>query len=249
MSPERHPWSIAGVRPRLLLKGMILIASLVILGWVLKVSGLGDLLDTHWVDAEVRGHGATGILIFLAVGSVVVAVGFFRQVVCFLAGYAFGFGAGVAWASLASLIGCMLCFVYARLLGRDLVVHKFGARVAKVDDFLRDHPLSMTVLIRFLPVGSNLLTNLIAGVSSVRPWPFFIGSLLGYLPQTIVFVLLGSGIHVHPALRISLSAVLFVVSTILGTTLYRRLRHGHTLGTEVDAAVEEGAPESAGNSR
>ena len=229
----------ATLPPRLLVKGLVLIATLALLGWGLKASGLGDILDTHWVDDQVKGHGLSGSLLYLAVGAVVVAVGFPRQAVCFLAGYAFGLTEGTLLASVASLLGCIGCFFYARLVGRELVMHKFAARVGKIDDFLRDNPLTMAVLIRFLPVGSNLLTNLLAGVSSVRAVPFFLGSVLGYLPQTVVFVLLGSGIQVEPGLRISLSVALFVASALLGVFLYRRLRHGHSLGAELDAAVDD----------
>jgi uncharacterized membrane protein YdjX (TVP38/TMEM64 family) len=125
------------------------------------------------------------------------------------------------------------------------VLHKYAARVRRIDEFLHDNPFTMTVLIRFLPVGSNLLTNLVAGVSSVRPVPFLLGTLLGYLPQTVIFVLLGSGIQVDPVLRISLSVVLFILSAILGVFLYKRLRHGHSLGGEVDEAVDaDGADET-----
>jgi uncharacterized membrane protein YdjX (TVP38/TMEM64 family) len=229
---------VAGVKLRLLVKGVIVMISLAALGWGLKASGLGDMLDTHWVDAEVRGHGLSGDMVFLGIGTLVIAIGFPRQAVCFLAGYAFGLGGGVLLATIASITGCVLCFLYARLLGRDLVMHKFAARVRRIDDFLHDNPMTMAVLIRFLPVGSNLLTNLLAGVSAVRPVPFFIGSAVGYLPQTVVFVLLGSGIHVDPLLRVSLSVALFVASAVLGVFLYKRLRHGHSLGAEIDGETE-----------
>lgn len=230
--------SLAGVKLKLLAKGLLVMLSLALLGWGLKSSGLGDMLDTHWVDAEIRGRGLTGEMIFLALASVVVAIGLPRQAICFLAGYAFGLGGGIVWGSLASLFGCAACFLYARLLGRDLVMHRFAQRVRRVDEFLQDNPFTMTVLIRFLPVGSNLLTNLVAGVSSVRGVPFLAGSLLGYLPQTVVFVLLGSGIQVDPFLRVSLSVVLFVASAILGVALYKRMRHGHRLDEAIDNDVE-----------
>lgn len=229
---------MAGVKLRLFAKGLTVMISLVALGWGLKASGLGDLLDAKWVDSEIRGHGLSGEVIYLVIGSVVTAVGFPRQAVCFLAGYAFGLSGGVFLSSLASIFGCIFCFFYARLLGRDLVLHKFAARVRRIDDFLHENPLTMAVLIRFLPVGSNLLTNLLAGVSSVRPIPFFVGSIVGYLPQTIVFVLLGSGIQVDPMLRVSLSVALFGASGVLGVYLYKRLRHGHSIDAEIDDAVE-----------
>ena len=237
-----HGASIGGVKFKLLLKGLILIVSLAALGWGLKASGLAGELNEHWIDSQVRGQGLNGELIYLAIGTAAIAIGFPRQAVCFLGGYAFGLLNGVLLASVASLAGCVVCFLYARLLGRDLVMHKFAARVRRIDDFLRDNPLTMALLIRFLPVGSNLLTNLVGGVSSVRAAPFFIGSLLGYLPQTLVFVLLGSGINVDPALRVSLSAVLFVASAFLGVYLYRRLRHGHSLDGDLDADIGEPQP-------
>jgi uncharacterized membrane protein YdjX (TVP38/TMEM64 family) len=238
MSGVPQEVTVAGVKLRLLIKGLLVMLSLVAVGWGLKATGLGDLLDTHWVDAEVRGHGLAGDMAFLAIGSIVVAIGLPRQAVCFLAGYAFGLGGGILLSSLASLFGCVLCFGYARLLGRDLVMHKFAARVRRIDDFLHDNPTTMTVLIRFLPVGSNLLTNLLAGVSSVRLLPFFTGTFLGYLPQTVVFVLLGSGIQVDPVFRVSLSVALFVASAIFGVFLYKRLRHGHRLDDAIDSDMD-----------
>ncbi|MTJ79799.1 MAG: TVP38/TMEM64 family protein [Telmatospirillum sp.] len=237
MASSHRPAAVAGVRPRLLVKGLLIMLTLVAVGWGLKVSGVGGMLDVHWVDSEIKGHGLSGEVIFLAIGTVAVAVGLPRQAVCFLAGYAFGLGGGLVWSSLASLAGCVVCFLYARLLGRELVMHRFAERVRRVDDFLHDNPLTMAVLIRFLPVGSNLLTNLVAGVSSVRPLPFFAGTLIGYCPQTLVFVLLGSGISVDPVLRTGLSVLLFVASALLGVFLYRRLRHGHSLDDSLDDDV------------
>lgn len=236
----------SGLKARLLFKGFVLMASLVLLGWGLKASGLGDMLDPHWVDSEVKGHGLAGEAIFFGVATAAIAIGLPRQALCFLSGYAFGLGGGLLLSSLASLAGCVLCFGYARLLGRELINHKFAARVARVDAFLRGSPVIMTVLIRFLPVGSNLVTNLVAGVSSVPAGAFFLGSFLGYLPQTAVFVLLGSGIHVDPVLRISLSVALFIASALLGLYLYKRLRHGRRLEERLDLAVGPEDPPSAG---
>jgi uncharacterized membrane protein YdjX (TVP38/TMEM64 family) len=225
---------MAAIRIRLLLRGLLLMATLAALAWGLKALGLAHLLDVGWIDAEVRDRGASGRLLFVAVGTVAVAVGMPRQAVCFLAGYAFGPGPGTALATVASLAGCVVCFLYARLLGRGLVLHRFSERVRRLDGFLRDNPLTMTMLVRFLPVGSNLLTNLVAGVSAVRLLPFAAGTLIGYLPQTIVFALLGSGIQVQSLWLTTMSIVLFVLSALLGVFLYRRLRHGHSLGDDAD---------------
>ena len=216
------------MNPRLLSKGLVLMASLVAIGWGVKVSGLAQHLDAQWVDSEIRGNGL-GWLYYLGFGAVAAAVGLPRQAICFLGGYAFGLGEGLVLAEGASGLGCLLCFLYARLLGRELVRHRFAERLARLDDFLKGHPFSMAMLIRLLPVGSNVITNLLAGVSSAPLPPFLAGSLVGYLPQTVIFVLLGSGINVQPVWRTAASVVLFVASALLGVLLYRRMRRDKDL--------------------
>lgn len=221
--------------PKILFRGLILIASLVAVGYGLKVSGLGSSIDKAWIDSDIRGQGITGELLFIGIGMLFTAVGLPRQMIGFLAGYAFGLVEGTALALLATVLGCVLAFFYARALGRDFVVSRFPGRVRSIDNFLHENPLSMTLLIRLLPVGSNLVTNLAAGVSSVGAFPFFLGSAIGYLPQTLVFSLVGSGISVDPELRIAISVVLFVISGFFGVALYRKYRHGKTF----DARVEQ----------
>jgi uncharacterized membrane protein YdjX (TVP38/TMEM64 family) len=217
-------------------RGLVLIATFVALGYAMKAAGLSDFVGTGWIDAEVKGRGLSGEAIFIAVGAVFTAAGLPRQLICFLAGYAFDLALGTALALVASVAGCVLAFVYARLLGRALVQHRFSRRIAALDAVLHGHPLSMTLLIRLLPVGSNLITNLAAGVSSVRPLPFFIGSALGYLPQTLVFALAGSGVQLDAELRIAVSAALFIVSGILGVVLYRRYRKTRALDAVTGSA-------------
>jgi len=220
--------------PKVLLRGLFMIASLVALGYLLKSTELGSSIDKNWIDAEIRGQGVSGTLLFIAAGALFTGVGLPRQIICFLAGYAFGFLTGTALALLATCIGCILAFLYARLMGRDFVASRFPSKVSKLDDFLRDNPLTMTLLIRMLPVGSNLATNLAAGVSGVPAIPFVAGSLIGYLPQTMVFSLIGSGIALDPEFRIGVSIVMFLVSGFLGVYLYRKHRHGKTLDEDVE---------------
>jgi uncharacterized membrane protein YdjX (TVP38/TMEM64 family) len=220
-------------------KGLPVLVSLVAIGFLVKFSGLGNLLDESWIDSAVRGRGLAGEMLFLGVGAAATAVGMPRQVVAFMAGYAFGFVQGSLLGTLASLLGCALAFYYARLLGRGLVARRFAGKVGKMDAFIRDNPFSMTMLIRLLPVGSNLVTNLAAGVTSVAFMPFLLGSGLGYLPQNAIFALVGSGIDVDPVWRIGLGVLLFAISGILGVVLYRRMRHGKSYDEALDRDIAD----------
>ena len=215
-----------------LLRGLIFLASLVGIGFLIQAMQLDLFLDKAWIDSDIRDRGLRGEFILVCIGTVFIAVGLPRQVISFLAGYGFGFNGGLIIALTATTLGCITTFFYARFLGRELVERKFPVKIRRIDNFLADNPFAMTLLIRFLPAGSNLLTNLAAGVSKVGAFPFIIGSGLGFIPQTAVFALVGSGISVDPIWRISLSVALFLVCGGLGIHLYRRYRRGKRLNGE-----------------
>ena len=227
------------MKPRVLFYGLALLATLVAVGWAIESGALGEVFSKEWIDNEVRGKGIGGEALFLCVAGLATAVALPRHVVAFLSGYAFGVALGALLALAGALIGCVLTFFYARIIGRPLISARLGARVQRIEDFLAAHPFWMTVLIRLLPVGNNFATNLAAGVSRVPAAPFFSGSALGYIPQTLVFVLAGSGVDVGAAWRIVIAVALFLVSGVIGAWLYRKYRHGKTLGAEVDEALEQ----------
>lgn len=210
------------MKARVVLKGLALMLSLALLGYLFNTSDLGNSVNEAWIDARVRGHGVNGALLFLLMGALFTAIGLPRQIIAFLGGYAFNVALGTALGTLATLLGCLLSFGYARFFGKDLLRDRLGERARRFDRFVQTHPFTVTVLIRLLPVGSNLATNLVAGVSSIRATPFLAGTLVGYLPQTLAFALVGSGVHIAQGLKFSLATALFLLSGALGAWLYRR---------------------------
>lgn len=225
MAAKRHPL----LDPKVLLRGLVLIVTLAAVGALLELVGLKSMLESGWVDSEVRGKGLWGEALFILVGASFTALGMPRQVVSFLGGYAFGFLLGTLLSLLATLMGALGVFYYARFMGRDFLARRFPGRVKKIDDFLSGNPMTMALVLRLSPFSSNLVANLAAGVSGVRALPFFAGSAIGYLPQTIVFALLGGGLELDPVTNTILSAMLFVVSTVLGLWLWRRYRKARGL--------------------
>ena len=222
---------------RTYLPGLVFLVTLIAIGYVLESGLLTGMLSEDWIDREVRGKGIPGELLYVAVGGFVTAVAVPRHIVSFLGGYAFGLGLGTLLALAATELGCVRGFFYGRFVGRPLVSARLRARVHRIEAFLAANPFSMTLLIRLLPVGNNFATNLAAGVSRVPARPFLCGSLLGYLPQTFVFALAGSGIEMGGGLRVAFAVLFFVVSGVIGIWLYRRYRHGRSLGEDVEKAI------------
>jgi uncharacterized membrane protein YdjX (TVP38/TMEM64 family) len=229
-------------KAKALVPGLVFMATLAAIAWVLESGLAAEWLSEDWkqrIDRDVRGKGISGEALFVAVGAVACAVAMPRHIVSFMGGYAFGVGLGTLLAVIATELGCIIDFFYARLIGRPLVADRFGSRVKRIDDFLAANPFTMTLLVRLLPIGNNCATSLAAGVSRVPARPFLLGSLLGYVPQTVVFALAGSGIETGAGTRVAMAVLLFVVAAVLGTWLYRKYRHGKTLGEDVDEALDE----------
>jgi len=222
---------------RTYLPGLLVLAALIAIGITVESGVLSGLLSQDWIDREVRGRGMTGELLFVAVGGLATALAVPRNVISFLGGYAFGLAQGILLALLAAGFGCLITFCCARTFARRLVRERLGVRVRRIEAFLAANPFSMTLLVRLLPVGNNFLTNMAAGVSRVRALPFLLGSLLGYLPKTFVFALAGSGIDTGAHLRVALAVVVFLISGAIGVWLYRRYRHGKSLGEDVEKAI------------
>lgn len=222
---------------RLFGKGLLVIAMLVGVAYVFEASHLDTLLDKAWIDHEVRGKGLTGEFLFLGMAALATALGVPRQAISFLAGYAFDVALGTALAVAATLGGCLISFFFARWFGRGLLTARFRERVQRIESFIRDNTFSMTLLIRLLPAGNNLITNLTAGMTRVPALPFLLGSAIGYIPQTLVFALVGSGISLDPVWRIGLGAALFVLSGVLGIYLFRKFRRGRHLDERMEHAL------------
>lgn len=209
-------------------RAAILAGGLVLAGLLLRA--LGAAPGTAWVDLHVRDQGLLGEAMFVLVAAAATLVGMPRQAIAFLGGYAFGTVLGVVCALLAQLLGCALAFAWARAVGQGWVERRlagrFGPKLRPLVATLRGHPFQTALALRLFPVGNNLALNLLAGMSGIAFAPFLAASALGYLPQTVVFALLGKGVRVDGAWQIGVAALGLAASVALGLWLMRRHRAG-----------------------
>jgi uncharacterized membrane protein YdjX (TVP38/TMEM64 family) len=196
-------------RPALLLAGLLLAG-------VAIRSGAGrDALDAP---------AQAGPFAFVAFAALACAVGVPRQLTAYAAGLGFGLVGGCVLSLAAQLIGCAADFAWARWVGRAWAARRIRGRVARLEAALTRRPFVAALTLRLLPVGSNLVLNLLAGVSAIAAGPFLAGSAIGFVPQTIVFGLLGAGVRVGQGAQLALAVVLFGVSSAFGLFLLRQSR-------------------------
>ena len=225
--PARAP------RPRLagLWRLALLAAGLAAAGLLLREIGLSP--GTEEMDALLRGQGSLAPLLFVLAAAAATAVGLPRQVVAFLGGYGFGVAAGMALAMAGQLLGAAASYGWARAIARPWaerrLAGRFGPKLRPLVATLRENPFGAALALRLMPVGNNLALNLLAGMSGIAALPFLAATALGYLPQTLVFALLGKGVRVDGAWQIAIAAAMFAGSIALGVWLWRRHRAARAL--------------------
>ena len=165
-------------------------------------------------------------LAFAVVGTGLVSIGFPRIVLSAVGGAMFGVVLGTLWSQVAMTLAILAPFLYSRHLGRELVARRMGRRLQRFDDLLGQHGFMVVLLIRLCPVGNNFLTNYLAGVTVIPLGTFLAASFVGYLPESFIFALLGSGLADHPQLRLWGGALLLAVFSLFFIWYFRRSKEG-----------------------
>jgi uncharacterized membrane protein YdjX (TVP38/TMEM64 family) len=208
---------------RALLQSGIVALVLVGVGLALRHTGLADLRSMRATPA--------GALALVAAGGLLTAAGLPRQAVAFAGGYVFGIWIGVTLSLVAQMTGCGLDYAAAHGMLAVWARRRLakGGRLASVHRQLAARPFTATLTLRLLPVGNNVVVNLLAGVAGVRLAPFMAGTLLGYAPQTVIFALLGSGVQIGRGARLAAALVLFGVAAAVGLLLWKKEGQGSAL--------------------
>ena len=74
----------------------------------------------------------------------------------------------------------------------------------------------------------------------MRGLPFFLGSALGYIPQMVIFTLVGSGTQVQQFWQVAIAMTMFVAATALGAWLFGRYRQQRGSGNPAQDTASAG---------
>ena len=189
-SPAAELEQVAGNTSRKLL---ILLACGAALLLVINLTPFGKQLR-NWdsLAALFAAGGLEAELYFVGISAFLIMIGTPRLIFYGLAGFAFSFWEGLLWALCGSLIGSWLAFQGARWGGRDWLIERFGQHRFFSRIVHAKPTVASVALLRLLPV-SNVIINVGLALSHVGHRAFLLGSLLGFLPQGVVAVIIGNG--------------------------------------------------------
>ncbi|MDF2152923.1 VTT domain-containing protein [Vibrio sp. CAU 1672] len=187
------------------------------------------IADKNWIAAYVAQSGFRGSVGLVLSGAVFIGCGGPRQLIAFTFGFAFGWVSGLLLCLLSTLTGTVIGYGLAHWLLKPSFNRHFAERFTRFESFVKGDPFLKLLAIRLFPIGSNLLTNLFSGAAGVPFMAFITASIVGYLPQTVIFSLAGSGIGNASRYQVIVSIVLGAISLLLTHFLYKKYKKRHAV--------------------
>ncbi|HEX7928887.1 MAG TPA: TVP38/TMEM64 family protein [bacterium] len=167
----------------------------VIVGWY--TLGLADYFrfaslnaNKAWLQEQVSARPVMSVAVFLLIYVTVTATSIPNATVMTVpAGALFGRGLGTLWTDLAATAGAMLSCLAARYLLRDWLRARLPAeRLAAMERGIARDGMSYLLAVRLMPIFPFFLVNLAGGLSGMPLRTFALGTMVGILPGTFVYV-------------------------------------------------------------
>jgi uncharacterized membrane protein YdjX (TVP38/TMEM64 family) len=206
----------AGETLRLWVLALVALAALLILHFTPLKSWLDDIRE---IKAQVDALGLLADVAFVAGSVVAVAIGVPRLALAGLAGALFGFVEGSLLSIVSATLGSYGAFLLARWGGRTWAEHRMERVGPRLRQLLQAPGIWSIVLARQMP-APGLVLNLAFGMLPVTHATFLAGTMIGYVPSTVIVTLAGSSLGKESLVtaigQISLSlAGLVVLSAVL----------------------------------
>ncbi|GAA6142136.1 VTT domain-containing protein [Hydrogenophaga sp. 5NK40-0174] len=205
---------------KLILKPFLLSVVLAVGFAALHFGWFGDVTEEALLRSLFAQHWMVAWPVFVSGSIIYTALGGPRQVLAFSCGYLLGGFAGGVVSALLTGAGAWVAIMVVRQVGMDWVMRKHGEKVERVREVLAEDTWLWVCIVRLMPVGSNLATNVAAALAGLRTSSVLLGSLLGYLPQSLLFAYAGAGVALHDSSQIYISLALLVGSSALALYLY-----------------------------
>lgn len=223
MSPIRPPAEKPGGSGSTLLNTVRIVALVALVGGsaYLLIAHREFFSDPRLLKSEVLSWGAWGpiaYIVLFAVGPSLLVPG---AVMTLAGGLAFGALRGTIWSLMGADLGALVAFGAGRFLGRGFVEQTIGTRFRGLLDRLARNGFYVTLYLRIVPVIPYNAFNLLAGASPINFRDYFWASMIGMIPGTVLFAILGDALW-HPASPRFFIALALIAACFVAGEAYRR---------------------------
>ena len=181
---------------------------------VLFMFASGDFTAVREFVASYGGYAALISFLLMVFQSVAAPLPAFLLTFANASLFGWWRGAILSWTS--AMAGAAVCFVIARVLGRDAaerLTSRTGLR--QIDTFFEKYGKNTVLICRLLPFMSFVIVSYAAGLTSMSFGAFFIATGIGQLPATLVYSYVGGMLTGGAKLFVTGLFILFALSALI----------------------------------
>lgn len=184
-------------------------------------------LDMQKINNFIQNQGIYAEIVYLGI---YVAKPFFiimpSNLVALLGGGVFGPVKGFVLSMIGFFISGTIAFYLARFLGKDFVESIMGEKLMKLDDNLEKKGFKILFLLRLPPILPFDPLSYACGLTKIKYSDFILASLLGVVPETICYSMMGKNFTNPLSFKFILPIVVLIIGTILAKPIMN-LRKKH----------------------
>ncbi len=202
--------------------GVTILISLIVL---VRESGLVNFLDIESARATIEGYGALAPLFYVLLYIIASLLFIPGTPLTLASGALFGPLFGTIYTIVGATIGAVASFLVMRFIGGGLVKRGGGdiaKRLREYDEKLKQHGLATVLFLRLVPLFPFNGLNFALGLTSVRFGDYVLGTLLGIIPGTFVFVFFGDSLASLSVVKIIVAVFFIVLLSLLGHLIIKR---------------------------
>lgn len=212
--PHRALWWRLGVLVALIVGGAVLAL-------------LIDLPRSDEVRRRIDDTGALAPIVFVIGYALATLAPVPKNVLSVVGGAVFGLATATGLVVSGATLGAAAAFWIGRVLGREAVEQLTGGRVERLNALLVRRGLVSVIVVRLVPVVPFTVINYGAGLTRVRWRDYILGTIVGILPGSVSYVVVGAyGTDPTSTPFLGAAAVLVGLSALGLTVLRRRRRTG-----------------------
>lgn len=191
--PAAKGFSFARLIPLLvLIAGLILFVSLGLHRYFTF-----DSLREHreWLLDQVAGLGGLAPLVYVVAYAILIAFSIpGGAIFTIVGGFLFGLVPGTICVVVGATLGASAVFIAARTALGDLLRAKAGPALKRMEDGFKENAFSYLLVLRLIPIFPFWLVNLVPAFLGVPLRTYVLGTFIGIIPGTFVFVSVGNGL-------------------------------------------------------
>jgi uncharacterized membrane protein YdjX (TVP38/TMEM64 family) len=202
-------------------------ARLALLAALLVLASAGVLLiggpSKAGIEETIQSTGIAAPVVFVALYGILTVLLFPGSIITAASGVLFGTALGTGLSVIGATIGATGAFLVGRRLGRSQVERIAGRRIGALDSWLERRGFLAVLYVRLLPIVPFNALNYVAGVTSVRPRDYVLGTAIGIIPGAFAYAALGGSLDDPTSPEFLAALGLVVVLAAAGPLLARVL--------------------------